>query len=64
MIIKRAASILNAGGMIAIEYMVRGRSPIAQMFAINMFVNTESGHTYTEKSTWNGSRVRVFVKLK
>jgi hypothetical protein len=34
--------------MIAIEDMVRGRSPMAEMFAVNMLANTEDGSTYTE----------------
>ena len=47
-LIKRASNILGSGGMIAIEDMVRGRSPIAEMFAVNMLANTEDGSTYTE----------------
>jgi hypothetical protein len=34
--------------MIAIEDFVRGRSPMAEMFAVNMLANTEGGKTYTE----------------
>lgn len=48
MLIKRAGNILKSGGMIAIEDMVRGRSPMAEMFAVNMLANTENGSTYTE----------------
>lgn len=47
-LIKRASNILKSGGMIAIEDMVRGRSPMAEMFAVNMLANTENGSTYTE----------------
>jgi len=47
-LIKRAGNILGSGGMIAIEDMVRGRSPMAEMFAVNMLANTEEGSTYTE----------------
>jgi SAM-dependent methyltransferase len=47
-LIKRAGTILRSGGMIAIEDMVRGRSPRAEMFAVNMLANTEDGSTYTE----------------
>jgi ubiquinone/menaquinone biosynthesis C-methylase UbiE len=47
-LIKRAGNILRSGGMIAIEDMVRGRSPMAEMFAVNMLANTEDGSTYTE----------------
>ncbi|MGB8217501.1 MAG: methyltransferase [Candidatus Methanoperedens sp.] len=47
-LIKRAGNILGSRGMIAIEDMVRGRSPMAEMFAVNMLANTEEGSTYTE----------------
>ncbi|PWB55585.1 MAG: hypothetical protein C3F06_02305 [Candidatus Methanoperedenaceae archaeon] len=47
-LIKRASNILKSGGMIAIEDMVRGRSPMAEMFAVNMLANTDNGSTYTE----------------
>ena len=48
-LIKRASNILGRGGMIAIEDMVRGRSPMAEMFAVNMLANTEEGSTYSEE---------------
>ncbi|MCZ7399538.1 MAG: methyltransferase [Candidatus Methanoperedens sp.] len=47
-LIKRASNILGSGGMIAIEDMVRERSTMAEMFAVNMLANTEDGSTYTE----------------
>jgi ubiquinone/menaquinone biosynthesis C-methylase UbiE len=47
-LIKRASNMQRSGGMIAIEDMVRGRSPMAEMFAVNMLANTEEGGTYTE----------------
>lgn len=47
-LIKRSTNILKRDGMIAIYDMVRGRSSIAEMFAVNMLVNTEGGSTYTE----------------
>jgi ubiquinone/menaquinone biosynthesis C-methylase UbiE len=47
-LIKQASNIMGSGGMIAIEDMVRGRSPMAEMFAVNMLANTEDGSTYTE----------------
>ena len=47
-LIRRAGNILKSGGMIAIVDMVRGRSPMAEMFAVNMLANTENGSTYTE----------------
>ncbi len=49
LLIKRAMKLLNGNGMIAIEDFVRGRSPTAEMFAVNMLANTESGGTYTEE---------------
>lgn len=47
-LIKRAARLLKKGGMMAIEDLMRGRSPLAEMFAVNMLANTEGGNTYTE----------------
>jgi 2-polyprenyl-3-methyl-5-hydroxy-6-metoxy-1,4-benzoquinol methylase len=47
-LIGRASNILGSNGMIAIEDFVRGRSPMAEMFAVNMLANTEGGNTYTE----------------
>ena len=48
-LIKLASNILKSDGMIAIEDLIRGRSPMAEMFAVNMLANTESGGTYTEE---------------
>jgi SAM-dependent methyltransferase len=47
-LIKRVGMLLKHNGMIAIEDFVRGRSPVAELFAVNMLANTESGNTYTE----------------
>ncbi len=47
-LIKRVSKILKKDGLIAIEDFVRGRSPSAEMFAVNMLANTEGGNTYTE----------------
>jgi len=47
-LIGRASNILGSNGMIAIEDFIRGRSPMAEMFAVNMLANTEGGSTYTE----------------
>ncbi len=47
-LIGRASNILGSNGMIAIEDFVRGRSPMAEMFAVNMLANTDGGNTYTE----------------
>ncbi len=48
LLIKRVSKLLKSGGMVAIEDFVRGRSPMAEMFAVNMLANTEGGNTYTE----------------
>ncbi len=48
LLVKRVKKLLNRNGMIAIEDFVRGRSPMAEMFAVNMLANTESGGTYME----------------
>ena len=45
----RAGKLLKPGGMAAIEDFVRGKSPSASMFAVNMLASTESGGTYTEE---------------
>lgn len=47
-LIRQVRKLLNNKGMIAIEDFVRGKSPIAEMFAVNMLANTEGGNTYTE----------------
>ncbi len=48
-IIERITKLLKKGGLIAVEDFVRGRSPEAEMFAVNMLANTERGNTYTEE---------------
>lgn len=48
LLIKRVRKLLKPDGMVAIEDFVRGRSPMAEMFAVNMLANTEGGNTYTE----------------
>lgn len=47
-LILRAGRLLKKGGMVAIEDFVRGRSPSAEMFAVNMLASTERGGTWTE----------------
>lgn len=44
----RAGKLLKPDGMVAIEDFVRGRSPSASMFAVNMLASTERGGTWTE----------------
>lgn len=48
LLIKRVRKLLKSEGMIAIEDFIRRRSPMAEMFAVNMLANTEGGNTYTE----------------
>ena len=48
-ILIRVGKLLKKGGMVAIEDFVRGRSPYAEMFAVNMLASTESGGTWTEE---------------
>ena len=48
-LLMRVSRLLNKGGMVAIEDFVRGRSPYAEMFAVNMLANTEGGGTWTEE---------------
>ncbi len=47
-LIRNVANLLRKGGLVAIEDFVRGRSPDAEMFAVNMLANTEGGGTWTE----------------
>lgn len=47
-LMKRIPVLLNPGGMIAIEDFVRGRSPKAELFAVNMLANSFGGNTWSE----------------
>ncbi|HEX7627413.1 MAG TPA: methyltransferase, partial [Candidatus Methanoperedens sp.] len=47
-LIKQVHNLLNKKGMIAIEDFVRGRSPHADLFAVNMLANSEEGNTWSE----------------
>ncbi len=49
LLIRRVKKFLKRGGMVVIEDFVRGRSTMAEIFAVNMLANTEGGNTYTEK---------------
>jgi len=53
-IFKRVHAVLSPGGRIAIQDFVRGVSPMADMFAVNMLVNTPGGGTWTldQYSEW------------
>ena len=47
-LLKNVTKFLRKGGLVAIEDFVRGRSPDAEMFAVNMLANTDGGGTWTE----------------
>ncbi|MCL5773885.1 MAG: methyltransferase domain-containing protein [Firmicutes bacterium] len=47
-LLQRIRKITNPGGVAAIIDFVRGRSSMAELFAVNMLANTEGGGTYTE----------------
>lgn len=47
-LLQRVGKLVKKGGIVAIEDFVRGRSPLASMFAVNMLASTESGGTWTE----------------
>lgn len=48
-LLKRIKKIINPGGVAAIIDFVRGRSSMAELFAVNMLANTAGGGTYTEE---------------
>ena len=47
-LIRQVHDLLNEKGIIAIEDFVRGRSPHAEFFAVNMLANSEEGNTWSE----------------
>ena len=47
-LLKRVYDRLTLSGLIAIQDFVRGRSPSAPLFGVNMLANTYSGGTWTE----------------
>lgn len=60
---KRVHAVLTPGGRIAILDFVRGRSPRAALFAVNMLVNTENGGTWTEAEYDDWLRTAGFTSL-
>jgi len=55
-LIRQVYDLLNKKGMIAIEDFVRGRSPHAEIFAVNMLANSEEGNS------WSESQYREWLK--
>lgn len=55
-LIRNVTKLLRKGGLVAIEDLVRGRSPDAEMFAVNMLANTEGG------GTWTGAQYREWLE--
>ena len=55
-LIRQVHDLLNKKGMIAIEDFVRGRSPHAELFAVNMLANSEEGNS------WSESQYREWLK--
>ncbi|MCL6634769.1 MAG: methyltransferase domain-containing protein [Peptococcaceae bacterium] len=53
---RKVAAVLSPGGRVAIVDFIRGTSPAAAVFGVNMLVNTESGGTWTleQYSAWLG----------
>ncbi|MCL6560371.1 MAG: methyltransferase domain-containing protein [Firmicutes bacterium] len=53
---KKVAAVLSPGGRIAIVDFIRGTSPMAAVFGVNMLVNTKNGGTWTldQYSDWLG----------
>ncbi|VVB86625.1 O-methyltransferase [uncultured archaeon] len=47
-LLMRAGKLVKNTGIVAIEDFVRGSSPSAEMFAVNMLASTERGGTWTE----------------
>lgn len=54
LLFQRVHAALRKGGRIAILDFVRGISPMAELFAVNMLANTKTGGTWTMKqyTTW------------
>ncbi|MCE8422796.1 MAG: methyltransferase domain-containing protein [Candidatus Methanoperedens sp.] len=63
-LIGRAGKILKKGGLLAIEDFVRGRSPEAEMFAVNMLASTIAGGTWTEEQYREWLKVAGFSKIE
>ncbi len=63
-IIKRVNFLLNPGGMIAIEDFVRGRSPKAELFAVNMLANSIGGNTWSEVQYRQWLKEAGFIEIE
>ena len=64
LLFKRVAGILKPKGKIAIFDFVRGKSPEAAVFAVNMLVNTASGGTWTYDQYEGWLKCAGFAEIK
>jgi SAM-dependent methyltransferase len=63
-IMKRVPGLLNPAGMIAIEDFVRGRSPKADLFAVNMLANSTGGNTWSEAQYRQWLKEAGFIEIE
>ena len=63
-IIKRVNLLLKPAGMIAIEDFVRGRSPKAELFAVNMLANSIGGNTWSEGQYRQWLKEAGFIEIE
>lgn len=63
-LIQHVHNLLNKNGMIAIEDFIRGRSPKAELFAVNMLANSEEGNTWTESQYRDWLKEGDFRKIE
>lgn len=63
-IISQVHDLLNKNGMLAIEDFVRGRSPRAEIFAVNMLANSEEGNTWTEAQFSDWFKEAGFLEIE
>jgi len=64
LLFKRVHDSLQEGGRIAILDFVRGVSPRAELFGVNMLANTKTGGTWTLDQYTNWLKVAGFSQVK
>lgn len=64
LLFKRVNKVLNPGGRIAICDFIRGTGEFADVFAVNMLVNTESGGTWTWEQYSSWLKEAGFINLR